>query len=221
MWIEHEALRTVSPDLPSHWGVWILIHNRIPPSGLLPQAVLRNFGPSMMRSCQEQAWMKEEKNGVGGGLDCSFLQHLLCSSFGPCQMLGTRDLPVLPSHRPSCPSLSGPSKHFHSSSLCMCYSFCLDHLSPPLGPSTTFHGRISAQRASLWEALLASWLLSMLRSQEGHPLSLCSLPWVQLSCVGCSSRLWALSLGQHPAFATCSNAPFMCKGARWALRTQG
>ena len=36
----------------------------------------------------------------------------------------------------------------------MCYSFCLEHLSLPLEPSTTFHGRISAQRASLWEALL-------------------------------------------------------------------
>ena len=65
--------------------------------------------------------------------------------------------PLLPFSLPS-PLLPFPLRDspriFIPSSLGMCYSFCLEHLSLPLEPSTTFHGRISAQRASLWEALL-------------------------------------------------------------------
>ena len=92
---------------PFHWGVWILIKQNPTPPGLLPQAVLRNW--SLHHEELPRAGLdEEEKNGVGWGLDLFFSPAFHSAlHLDRVKCLGARDLPVLPSHRPSCPSLSG------------------------------------------------------------------------------------------------------------------
>ena len=116
--------------------------------------------------------------------------HLDC-----VKCLGARDLPVLPSHRPSCPSLSGTPHAFSfpRASACAFSSvwntslFLWGHQQPSSGGSQL--SRPHSGRPSS-----TSWLLSPQVTGGTPPLS-CCLHWVQLSCVGCSSRLWVAKSG--------------------------